>query len=116
METGILEDIKRMLGIESSTTEFDVDVQSCVNSAFFTLNQLGVGPENPFSCDEDSEWVDFTTSVPYDVVRDYIFMKTRLVFDPPSSSFVTESIKDRISELEFRMNIQCDDGGGNAHL
>lgn len=116
MDSNILSDVKKMLGIESNTIEFDIDIVSNINAAFFTLNQLGVGPENPFTCDENSIWDDFVTSAPLDVVRDYVYMKTRLVFDPPTSSFVVEAFKERISELEFRLNIQCDDGGGKAHL
>lgn len=108
----ILDDIKRMLGIEETTTEFDIDVCSHVNSAFFTLFGLGVGPNTPFYIDADTEWSEFETSVPKQVVLDYLYLKTRLVFDPPSSSQVIEAYKDRISELEFRMNILVDNGGG----
>ena len=110
----ILSDVKRMLGIEVTTTEFDIDVCSHVNSAFFTLNQLGVGPSTPFYIDATTEWSAFETSVPKQVVLDYLYLKTRLVFDPPTSSQVMDAYKDRISELEFRMNILVDNGGGEV--
>lgn len=110
----ILSDVKRMLGIEATTTEFDIDVCSHVNSAFFILFELGVGPSTPFYIDATTEWSAFETSVPKQVVLDYIYLKTRLVFDPPTSSQVMDAYKDRISELEFRMNILVDNGGGEA--
>lgn len=110
----ILTKVKKMLSIESSTTEFDVDIISHVNSAFFTLFELGIGPNTPFSIDDTTTWASFETNVPKQVVLNYIFLKTRLVFDPPTSSQVLEAYKDRISELEFRMNILTDNGGGEV--
>lgn len=108
----ILNDVKRMLGIQEETTEFDLDVASHVNSAFFTLNELGIGPTTPFYIDTTTVWSSFTTSIPKQVVLDYLFLKTKMVFDPPASSSVIEAYKDRISELEFRMNVMVDNGGG----
>ena len=108
----ILADVKRRLGIQKETTEFDLDVCSSVNTAFFTLFELGIGPSTPFYIDATTEWSAFETSVPQQVVLDYLWLKTKLVFDPPASSQVIEAYKDRISELEFRMNILVDNGGG----
>lgn len=113
--TIILDDVKRLLNIGTDVTEFDSDIQSHTNGAFFTLFQLGIGPQTaPFYIDNSTTWDEFETTVPYDVVVDYIHLKVALVFDPPSSSGVLEAYKDRISELEFRMNIYIDDGGGNV--
>lgn len=110
----ILVEVLRMLGIETSTTEFDIDVTAHINSAFFTLYELGIGPNTPFYIDATTTWSSFESNVPKQVVLDYLFLKTRLVFDPPSSSQVVEAYKDRISELEFRMNIFVDNGGGEV--
>lgn len=108
----VLTDIKKMLGIEPEVNEFDIDVLSAVNSAFFTLYQLGIGSEEPIVIGSDTTWDDFTTTAPKNVVRDYVYLKVKMVFDPPSSSFVAEAMKDRIAELEFRLNIHVDNGGG----
>lgn len=108
----ILSDVKRMLGIQSETDEFDIDVISHVNGAFFTLYQLGIGPSTPFSIDSTTQWSSFETSIPKDVVLDYLYLKTKVVFDPPAASNVFEAYKDRIAELEFRMNVMVDNGGG----
>ncbi len=108
----ILLAVKRMLGIEESTTEYDIDVLAHINSAFFTLFELGIGPSTPFYIDANSTWDDFETSIPNNVILDYLYLKTKMVFDPPQSSPLIEAMKDRISELEFRMNIYTDNGGG----
>lgn len=110
----ILVEVKRLLEIEQDTTEFDIDVLANVNAAFFTLYELGVGPATPFYITDTTTWQEFETSIPKPVILDYLFLKTKLVFDPPASSFVLEAFKYRISELEFRMNIYTDDGGGTV--
>lgn len=108
----ILDGVKRMLEIEQDTTEFDLDISTHVNSAFFSLYQLGIGPDIPFYIDATTTWESFTTKVPKTIILDYLFMKTKMVFDPPTSSSVIDAYKDRIAELEFRMNIYTDNGGG----
>lgn len=108
----ILSDIKKMLNIQPEVKEFDIDVISHINGAFLTLYQLGVGPEHPFSIDNSTSWDSFETQIPKNVVRDYLYLKTKIVFDPPVASNVFEAYKERISELEFRMSIEVDNGGG----
>jgi hypothetical protein len=108
----ILDGVKRMLEIEQDTTEFDLDISTHVNSAFFSLYQLGIGPDTPFYIDATTTWELFVTKVPKTIILDYLFMKTKMVFDPPTSSSVIDAYKDRIAELEFRMNIYTDNGGG----
>ncbi len=112
MDGIILDNVKRMLGIQSEVNEFDIDIISHVNGAFFILNQLGIGPSTPFTIDADTTWSSLDTIIPKNVVLDYLYLKTKLVFDPPTASNILEAYKDRISELEFRMSIMVDDGGG----
>lgn len=114
MDTTVLADIKQMLGIEESSSEFDIDILSAINSALFILWQLGVGVDEQLRITESSTWNELNTSVSKEVLRDYIYLKVRLVFDPPQSSFIVDAVKDRISELEFRMNISVDNGGGEV--
>ena len=112
--TIILDDVKKELNIGFDVHEFDLDIRSHINGAFFSLYQLGVGPSRPFRIDNNTTWDEYETSIPHDVILDYINLKVALVFDPPSSTSVIEAYKDRISELEFRMNVEVDDGGGNV--
>ena len=113
-QTTILNDVKRMLGIDSEITEFDLDIRSHINSAFFSLYQLGIGPSTPFTISVDTTWDSLSTVIPKDTILDYLYLKVSLIFDPPDKTNVMDAYKDRISELEFRMNIEVDDGGGNV--
>ena len=108
----ILSDVKQMLGIQSLIHEFDLDIISHINNAFFVLNQLGIGPDTPFNIDNTTPWSSFESIVPKDVILDYLYLKTKIVFDPPASTNIFEAYRDRISELEFRMNIMVDNSGG----
>lgn len=111
----ILDDVKQMLNIHPDEHEFDNDIRVNINGAFLTLHQLGVGfSDTPFSITNTTTWSEFDTSLPKDTILDYLFLKIKLVFDPPQTSSVIEAYKNQISELEFRMNIQVDDGGGNV--
>lgn len=108
----ILESVKKMLSIDSEVTEFDIDIIAKINSAFFSIYQLGVGPSTPFRINTTTTWDELETSIPKDVVLEYLYLKTRLVFDPPTIASVIDAYKSSISELEFRMNVEVDSGGG----
>lgn len=107
----ILNSVKKLLGITSEYTAFDVDITMHINSVFMILNQLGIGPENGFSIlDDTAVWTDFLpeTDRNFEPIKSYIYLKVKLLFDPPSSSIVTESINRMISELEWRMTTQAE--------
>ena len=110
--TSILTSIKKLLGVASTDTSFDTDIIMDINSALMTLQQLGVGPSTGFYISSDAEeWADLLVDrIDLEAVKIYIFLKTKLVFDPPQNSFLVESIKNQISELEFRINIQAEGG------
>lgn len=112
MDSRILDDIKKMLGIDAEVDEFDTDLLAGINSAFFTLYELGIGLVSPIVIDENTLWTDFETTAPKETIQEYLYLKVKMVFDPPSTSYVIDSVKDRISELEFRLNIYVDNGGG----
>ena len=108
MVDSILNTIKQMLGVSTDDTAFDVDIITNINSAFMVLNQLGVGPTTVYSInDATSVWADFLTDpTMYSLAKTYIYMKTKLAFDPPSTSFVLEAYKGQISEFEWRLSVQ----------
>lgn len=112
----ILSTIKKMLGIVVDYEAFDVDILVNINSAFATLNQLGVGPEEGFSIvGKTEQWTDFVTDEKLlNSVKMYVYYKTRLGFDPPTNSFVVEAIKNSIQELEWRLNVAAEGGKANA--
>lgn len=107
----ILNSIKKMLGIESSYTEFDIPIIASINTAFMVLNQLGVGPTTVFKItDATTEWSDFigTIAVNIEGIQNYIYFKTRLAFDPPTTSSVLTSMENMVRELEFRLQVQTE--------
>ena len=110
METSILTSIKKMLGIAEDYTEFNEDIITHINSVFLNLTQLGVGPEEGFMIKDDTAvWEDFINdSIQLQAVKTYVYLKVKLLFDPPLSSSVTESINRMIAELEWRLNAAVD--------
>lgn len=110
METSILTSIKKLLGVAEDYAEFDEDIMTHINSVFLNLTQLGVGPEEGFMIENDTaEWGDFINdSVQLQAVKTYVYLKVKLLFDPPLSSSVTESINRMIAELEWRLNAAVD--------
>lgn len=102
----ILTSIKKLLGITEDYEAFDLDVIAAINSAFMTLNQIGVGTSKPFSIkDKTTVWSDFTNIEDYEAMKSYIYLKTRLLFDPPQSSSVIDAMERMASEYEWRLNI-----------
>lgn len=103
----ILTSIKKLLGIDEIYTQFDSDIIMHINSVFLNLTQLGVGPSEGFLIEDDTAtWDDFIgDSNQLQAVKSYVYLKVKLLFDPPLSSSVTESMNRMISELEWRLNV-----------
>lgn len=109
MMESILISIKKLLGLMPEYTYFDDDIIVHINTAFATLNQLGVGPTEGFMIvDENSEWKDVTTEKNLSMIKSYIYLKVRILFDPPTSSVLMESMNRSISELEWRIFLEGD--------
>lgn len=110
----ILTSVKKLLGIAEAYTAFDRDIIIHINSVFMILNQLGVGPEKPFTiADSQATWADFIgEDGNIEGVRSYVFMKVRMIFDPPQSGIVAESMNNLIAEMEWRLNVAVDPRGG----
>lgn len=103
----ILTSIKKLLGITEEYEHFDADLIMHINSVFLVLTQLGVGPKEGFIIEDDSSlWTDFIEdSLQLQAVKSYMFLKVKLLFDPPLSSAVLESTNRMIAEFEWRLNI-----------
>ena len=108
----ILTSIKKLLGPGEDDTQFDADIIIFINGAIMRLNQLGIGPPGGYSItDKDDKWSDLLgTREDLDAVKTYIYLKVRLVFDPPQSGFLVDAIKSQITELESTLNIQAEGG------
>lgn len=106
----ILTSIKKLLGIEEDYTHFDPDIIMCINTVFTVLTQIGIGPKEGFSIeDETAVWSDFIPSTrQMEAVKTYIHLKVKLLFDPPLSSAVIEAMKQQISEIEWRLYVMVE--------
>lgn len=107
----ILTSVKKMLGIAEEYEHFDADLLMHINSVFSILHQLGVGPADGFMIeDKSSIWSDFISDESkYMLAKSYMFLKVKLLLDPPLSSAVLECYKTQISEYEWRLNITAED-------
>lgn len=106
----ILTSIKKLLGITAEYTHFDEDLVMHINSVFMVLTQLGVGPSEGFVIEDDSAyWTDFIEDPSkLTAVKSYVYLKVKLLFDPPLSSAVIESTNRMINEYEWRLNVEAE--------
>jgi hypothetical protein len=107
MEESILNSTKKILGLAENYLPFDLDILTHINAAFSILDQLGVGPEGGFFIDDATAlWSDY--SVPpnqLNLVKTYVFLKVRLLFDPPATSYLIEATNQQLREYEWRLNV-----------
>jgi hypothetical protein len=107
MEDSILKSTKKILGLDQNYTAFDLDILTHINTAFVVLHQLGIGPpEGFFVSDAETKWADYPIpDVQKNMVRSYVYLKARMLFDPPTTSFHIEAMKHQIEEFEFRLSV-----------
>lgn len=106
MENSILTSTKKILGVDENYTAFDLDIITHINSTFSTLNQLGIGPSEGFQIeDKVPEWSDIGVPDKWiRIIRTYMFLKVRMLFDPPTTSFLIDAINNQIKEHEHRLS------------
>ena len=106
----ILTSIKKLLGIAEEYEHFDSDLIMHINSVFMILTQLGVGPAEGFIIEDKTyTWTEFIADpLQLQTVKSYMHLKVKLLFDPPLSSAVIESMNRMISEFEWRLNVGAD--------
>lgn len=103
----ILTSIKKLLGITEEYEHFDQDIIIHINTALMILTQLGVGPSDGFFIkDKYALWSDFIPDVKtLEAVKSYIYLKVRMLFDPPTSSSLMNAMEQNMKELEWRLNV-----------
>lgn len=109
----ILDTTKKSLGLDADYDAFDVDIILLINSTFSTFNQLGIGPINGFMIDDNTKlWSDFTQDeLKINSVKTLMYLKVRLLFDPPTLSFVLAAMENQAKEFEWRLNAVSDNSG-----
>jgi hypothetical protein len=111
MEDSILKSTKKILGLADDYAAFDLDIITHINAAFSILNQLGVGPQEGYSINSDADlWSEYP--VPPNqlhLIKTYIYLKVRSLFDPPATSYLIEAVDNQIKEYEWRLNVFRED-------
>lgn len=107
MTDSILDSTKKVLGVEADYVAFDTDIIMQINTVLSTLWQLGVGPEDGFQIeDNSSRWTDFFGTDPrLNMIKTYVFLRVRLLFDPPTTSYLIEALTKQYEELGWRISV-----------
>jgi hypothetical protein len=102
----ILQSTKKLLGIDPDDQSFDLDIITHINSEFSILTDLGVGPEEGFVIDEYTEWESYLSDDPVKLskIKTAVYLRTRLLFDPPTQAFLLEAVKEQLREAEWRLS------------
>jgi len=112
MMESILESIKTLLGPGADDPHFDADIIIHINSVLQILTQVGVGPEDGFTITGPEEtWEDFLgeeNAKKLSAVKTYMYLKVKMIFDPPTSSAVIDSYNRLIDQFEWRLNVHVD--------
>jgi hypothetical protein len=106
--SSILNDVKKLLGMDATYTAFDTDVIIHINSVFNVLWDLGIGPTTGFMImDDTATWDAFVgTDLNLNSVKSYVFLRVKRLFDPPTTSFAIESTDRLIQEAEWRLSVK----------
>jgi hypothetical protein len=107
VDLSILTSTKKILGIVEADENFDLDVLTHINAVFSTLNQLGIGPEDGYMIeDKTATWDAFLGSDKrLNSVKTYVYLRVRLLFDPPTTSYLISSLQEQLKEIEWRLNV-----------
>lgn len=108
MQESILQSIKKLLGVYEEDNHFDTDIIFAINTVLGTLYQIGVGDAPVKITGPEETWDLIVTDDRLENIKDYVYAKTRLIFDPPTSSAVMEAMKEIARELEFRISVVVD--------
>ena len=110
MQDSILMTIRKLVCGDPYADHFDTDLLVHINACFSILNQLGVGPENGFVVtDETQSWSSYIAdNYILNMVKTYVTLKVKKIFDPPLTSSVLEAMDKEISQLEWRLNVAVD--------
>jgi hypothetical protein len=110
IKDSILQDVKQMVGQEWDDTSYDLDIKTHINSVFLDLQQLGVGPSDGFEIqDASTKWDAYLGSNKnLNAVKSYIYIRVRLLFDPPTNSFLVQSLEKQVEKMEWRLQVEMD--------
>lgn len=107
MIESILDSTKKILGLDSSYTPFDQDIITHINTVFSDLHQLGIGPVDGFMIEDSGPvWSDYLEGDNrINSIKSYVYLRVRLLFDPPTTSYLIKAFQEQIREMEWRLNV-----------
>ena len=111
MNESILTSTKKFLMIAEDYEAFDPDIIMHINTVLRRLNQLNVGVQNFFITDKTKTWDEFLPGedeARYNQAKEYVFLRVRILFDPPQSSSVMKALEDNMREYEYMLYIEAD--------
>lgn len=113
MSESILRSTKKILGLDADYTAFDHDIITHINTALSILNQLGVGPVDGYMIEDASTTWDLFLGddVNLNTVKSYVYLRVRLLFDPPTTSYMITAMQDQLRELEWRLSMYRESTG-----
>lgn len=108
MSASILTSVKKICSIAEADTIFDPDIIMHINSVFSTLKQFGIGPDDGYSIeDKTPTWDAFIgPNKAFNFVQSYVSMRVKLLFDPPTTSYLITAVKEQIAEFEWRISTE----------
>lgn len=105
----ILDTTKLLLGIEPDDDSYDVELITHINSMFFVLQQLGVGPVTGFAITDNTQvWSEFIEEELINGVKTYMGMRVKLLFDTPATGPLTTALENQVAQMEWRLNMQME--------
>lgn len=111
----ILDSVKKFCGVMPTEAAFDDEILMAINTVMFTLTQFGVGPSSPFVVEDSTQtWDELLGSDPIGGVREYVNIRSRMLFDPPTNTYVKQALEDQAKELEWRIMVDVDKKESNA--
>lgn len=107
MSENVLSSVKKFIGVGPNDDSFDTDLVILINSEFGTLNQLHVGPTEPFRIlTKEETWEEFIEDKKYlEMAKEFVCLNVKMIFDPPQNSFIMDAYKEKTRELEWRLNM-----------
>jgi hypothetical protein len=107
----ILDDTKIAIGMTAEQTEFNADLVLHINSVLADLHQMGIGPDEGYSIVNAADtWDEFIeTEKRLNNVKSYIFLRVKMLFDPPSVGYVLTSLEKMIEKAEWRLTVAADE-------
>lgn len=112
MQPKILAAVKTYLMVDEEITSFDEEIQTHIAASISTLEQRGLNVPPGFDIMDSN--VTYSELCSSDIaleglVRSYVSISVKIIFDPPASSTVASSYEQRKKELEERVSMHVEE-------